>query len=61
MRIQLNLELGVTDGDGNTGVKQIEMTQKRQRFEVDAVGEPRTAALDPNVWALIKGAVNQEW
>ena len=57
---RLNLELGITDGDGNTGVEQIEMTQKRQRFEITVEGEPAAVVLDPNVWVLIKGAVSRE-
>ncbi len=56
---RLNLEMGITGGDGNTGVEQIEMTQKRQRFEITVEGEPAAVVLDPNVWALIKGAVSR--
>ncbi len=57
---RLNLELGITDGDGNTGVEQIEMAQKRQRFEITVEGEPAAVVLDPNVWALINGSFTRE-
>ncbi len=57
---RLNLELGITDGDGNTGVQKIEMAQKRQRFEITVEGEPAAVVLDPNVWALIKGSFTRE-
>ena len=53
---RLNLELGITDGDGNTKVEQLEMTETRERFEVAVEGEPQAVVLDPNVWALVKGA-----
>jgi aminopeptidase N len=57
---RLHLELGITAGDGTTGVEAIAMTQKRQRFEIAVEGEPETVVLDPNTWALIKGVVRRQ-
>jgi aminopeptidase N len=56
---RLSLELGITDGDGSMGVEEIEMTQKRQRFEIVVEGEPETVVLDPNTWTLIEGVVRR--
>lgn len=49
---RLPLEVGVT-GDGPAKIEKIEMTQKRQTFEVPTAKEPTTVALDPNVWILM--------
>jgi aminopeptidase N len=51
---RLPLELGLTvEGAPRTRVEKIEMTQRRQRFEVAADKEPSSVKLDPNTWILM--------
>ena len=50
---RLPLEIGIT-ADGATRVEKIELSQKRQRFELTADKEPLMVALDPNTWALMQ-------
>ncbi|SPE28694.1 Peptidase M1, membrane alanine aminopeptidase (fragment) [Candidatus Sulfopaludibacter sp. SbA3] len=49
---RLPLEMAVTV-DGVTRIEKIELTQKRQSFEIPAAKEPASIMLDPNVWILM--------
>ncbi|MCJ7627845.1 MAG: hypothetical protein MUO50_05595 [Longimicrobiales bacterium] len=37
-------------------IEVIQMTEKQQRFQLEVGGEPRSVALDPNSWALIRAS-----
>lgn len=50
---RLPLEVGVTT-DGVLKLDKIELTQRRQRFEIAADKAPDTVALDPNTWVLME-------
>lgn len=45
---RLPLEFGIADR-----IEKVEMTQKRQRFEIPADKEPAAVVLDPNTWVLM--------
>ncbi len=49
---RLPLEVGVA-GAGPLRIEKIEMTRKRQRFEVASDREPASVELDPNTWMLM--------
>ena len=49
---RLPLEVGVSAG-GRQKVEKIEMTERRQRFEVASDKEPQAVDLDPNTWILM--------
>ena len=50
---RLPLEVGVTT-DGVLKLEKIELTQRRQRFEIAAAKAPGAVALDPNTWVLME-------
>lgn len=50
---RLPFEMGLTS-DGAQKIEKIELTQKRQRFEIAVDKEPATVALDPNTWVLME-------
>ena len=52
---RLPLEVGIA-GEGTTPMRiaNIEMTQRRQRFEIAADKPPTTVKLDPNTWTLME-------
>jgi aminopeptidase N len=45
---RLPLEIGVGDK-----IEKVELTQKRQTFQIAVAKEPAAVVLDPNVWMLI--------
>jgi aminopeptidase N len=52
---ELNLEIGIIEAEApDPRIEVIRMTEKQQRFELEAGGEPRSVVLDPNTWALIR-------
>jgi len=52
---RLPLEIGVSaSDDAPLLIERIEMTAKRQRFELAAGAEPAAVAFDPNTWALME-------
>jgi aminopeptidase N len=52
---RLPLEIGVTvDGAPRMKIEKVEMTQRRQRFEILTDKEPSSVALDPNTWILME-------
>ncbi|MFH1764049.1 MAG: M1 family aminopeptidase [Gemmatimonadota bacterium] len=54
---RLELEIGVTEAPGQDArIEVIQMTEKQQRFQLEVGGEPRSVALDPNSWALIRAS-----
>jgi len=50
---RLPLEIGLTT-DGVQRLQKIELTQRRQRFEIAVDKEPVAVALDPNTWVLME-------
>ena len=46
---RLPLEIGV----GRSKVVKVELTERRQRFEIAVEGEPAAVELDPNTWVLM--------
>jgi aminopeptidase N len=56
---RLPLEVGLA-GDGAAKIERIEMTQKRQTFEIPAAKEPASVTLDPNVWILMDARLEKK-
>ena len=51
---QLPLEVGLDTGaPEGLFVSRLNLTERRQRFEVQAVQKPRRVYLDPNFWVLM--------
>ena len=52
---RLPLEVGLTiDGAPQMRVERVELTEKRQRFQIQADKEPSSVILDPNTWVLME-------
>lgn len=52
---RLPLEIGVSKrGTSLLTISKIEMTQKKQNFEVKLENDPASVVLDPNTWVLMK-------
>lgn len=47
------LPLEVAVKDSQVRIEKIEMTDKRQKFEIACDEEPASVELDPNTWALM--------
>jgi len=51
----LDLEIGIGEANAeDSRLDVIQMTEKRQRFELAVDGAPQSVTLDPNTWALIR-------
>ena len=49
------MELGVSlDSASQIKIEKIEMTQKKQRFEIAVDKAPADVVLDPNTWVLMQ-------
>jgi len=54
----LELEIGITGEEGEEPrIEVIQMTEKQQRFQLDAGARPLSVVLDPEVWALVRGSL----
>jgi aminopeptidase N len=57
---RLPLEVAVAqDGGASPRVVKVEMSKKKQRFEIPAAREPGAVELDPNTWVLMQASFNQ--
>jgi aminopeptidase N len=57
---RLPIEIGISmDGSAEPRIEKIEMTERRQRFELGADQAPASVTLDPNCWVLMKSSFAQ--
>jgi aminopeptidase N len=57
---RLPLEVGIQlEGSREPRIEKVELTQKKQRFDIKLDKAPVAVELDPNVWALVKSNVRQ--
>ncbi len=58
---RLNLEIGIRETDADVPrIEVIRMTEKRQRVRLAVEGEPRSVALDPNTWMLVRAVFRKQ-
>jgi aminopeptidase N len=57
---RLPIEVSLTTGSAPPTIARIEMTARRQHFELDAPAEPSSVELDPNTWVLMQAKVTRE-
>ncbi len=58
--IEMPLEVEITAKDGSRSVERILIAQKTNRFEIKTEGEPRSIALDPNLWVLMRASFRRK-
>jgi len=55
-----DLDVGVTMADGARRVETVSVSQRSQTFTISSTAEPAAIMLDPDVWLLFEGAVEQD-
>ncbi len=57
---RLPMEVGIGGDAGAMTVAKIEITEKKQRFEIGAEKEPAAVMLDPNTWVLMESKFSKQ-